>query len=154
MSHLNINSFNGHSAKNGSRNILPCYNVRVGRNGPPHMLFDIVIKEKTEMEKTNYDHCRPAYEEYVDERIKGYSHSEYLKVGSAHWLDFKAGWYAREVACRKAFEVWVGSCIRPEAREKFLEDGSPHWVDFRAGWSKRETIKRTPKKGWYVDEKK
>ena len=38
------------------------------------------------------DECRVDYEEYVKTTIKAHVHEEFLKVGSSHWLDFKAGW--------------------------------------------------------------
>jgi hypothetical protein len=36
--------------------------------------------------------CRADFELYVQKCIKPHAHEEFLKVGSPHWLDFKAGW--------------------------------------------------------------
>jgi hypothetical protein len=44
--------------------------------------------------------CREFFVKYVHSCIKEDAQHEFLKTGSSHWLDFKAGWFAREGALR------------------------------------------------------
>lgn len=45
--------------------------------------------------KHHLDTCRADFEHYVAGTIKEPAREEFLRVGSSHWLDFKAGWLYR-----------------------------------------------------------
>lgn len=51
----------------------------------------------TTAQRKEMEECRKDFEDHVRLCIKEHAREEFLKVGSEHWLDFKAGWMAAHV---------------------------------------------------------
>lgn len=53
------------------------------------------------IEQKQVNQCREDFETHVRHCIKEHVREKFLKSGSEHWLDFKAGWFAAHVPTLK-----------------------------------------------------